>query len=247
MPPASNQSTPDHPRAAAPVGRATGRPTGRPKSRPKSRSKSRIAVGIIVCILLTLSTIACGSSGRELRDPAPGATTPPRKGSSTTAANVVSPDDSSVILRPTGFALSSSDWVADGTIPVGLGCGGADISPALSIDAVPEGTAELLLIASDTSDPSATRWIVAGIPIATTAIAAGTIPAGAIAVVNAAGTTAWVGPCPPKGISTTFQVRLYALRTPTGITDASQAASVTTALTTATQAAVLRGTYTRPN
>ena len=210
----------------------------------------RALPGLLACALLTVTVFgatACGSSGRELRDPAPGATAPPRKnGSTTTAANRVTADDSSVILRPSSFSISSPDWTPDGVIPGGLGCAGGDTSPALAITGVPDGTAELLLIASDTSDPASTRWIVAAIPASTGSIGAGTIPAGAVALINSTGTADWAGPCPERGSSTTFQLRLYALRTTSGITDQNQSSSVTTALTTASQAAVLRGSYSRP-
>ncbi len=201
----------------------------------------------LACVALVTVISACGTSGRELRDPAPGATAPPRRTSSTVSANnQIGTDDSSVVLRPTGFTLAAPGWAADGVIPVGYGCGGADLAPSLTISGVPDGTAELLLIASDTSAPGSTRWVVAHLPPTITAIDPGALPAGSFAVTNSTGTPAWAGPCPQPGASTSFQLRLYALRTPSAISDASAASAVTTALTTASSAAVLRGTYTRP-
>jgi len=204
-------------------------------------------LGFMVCMLLGLSSAACGTSGRELRDPVPGATAPPRRTSTTSSGNVqITPEDSSVVLQPSGFTLGSPSWPADGPIPLEFGCGGDDIAPPLTISGVPDGTAELLLVASDVDVRSRSRWIVAGIPITTTSIGQGVLPPGAVAVVNSTGSTSWAGPCPTPGSSTTFQLRLYALRTPSGITAASDSPAVTVALTAATQAAVLRGTYTRP-
>jgi len=215
--------------------------------RRRTRRLARVALGLIACVLLGIGSAACGTSGRELREPAPGATAPPRRSSTTISNNNrVAPDDSNVVLRPTGFSLSSPAWLADGVIPMDFGCAGSDTAPPLTIAGVPDGAAELLLIASDVDVRSDTRWIVAGIPITTTSIAQGVLPPGAIAVVNSTGSTSWAGPCPTPGSSTTFQLRLYALRTPSGITAASDSPAVTVALTTATQAAVLRGTYTRP-
>jgi len=219
----------------------------KPRVLPRNSRRGRVVLGFIACMLLGLSSAACGTSGRELRDPAPGATAPPRRTSPTTSGNIqVIPDDSNVVLQPSGFTLGSPSWPADGAMPLEFGCGGGDIAPPLTISEVPDGTAELLLVASDVDARSQTRWIVAGIPITTTSIAAGALPPGAVAVVNSTGGTSWAGPCPTPGSSTTFQIRLYALRTPSGVTAASDSPAVTVALTTATQAAVLRGTYTRP-
>jgi len=206
-----------------------------------------LVLGLVACTLLGLSSAACGTSGRELRDPAPGATAPPRRTSTTSSRNVqVIPDASGVVLQPSGFTLGSPSWPADGAIPMEFGCAGDDIAPPLTISGVPDGTAELLLVAFDVEARTQPRWIVAGIPITTTLIGQGALPSGAIAVVNSTGSTSWAGPCPTPGSSTTFQLRLYALRTPSGVTAASDSPAVTVALTTATQAAVLRGTYTRP-
>jgi phosphatidylethanolamine-binding protein (PEBP) family uncharacterized protein len=219
----------------------------KPRVPPSTSRRGRVLLGFIACMLLGLSSAACGTSGRELRDPVPGATAPPRRTSTTSSGNVqVIPDDSNVVLQPSGFTLGSPSWSADGEIPLEFGCGGEDIAPPLTISGVPDGTAELLLIATERDARSRTRWIVAAIPIATTSITQGVLPPGAVAVVNSSGSASWAGPCPTPGSSTTFQLRLYALRTPSEVTAASDSPAVTVALTTATQAAVLRGTYTRP-
>ena len=215
--------------------------------RRRTRRLAPVALGLIACVLLGIGSAACGTSGRELREPAPGATAPPRRSSTTVSNNNrVAPDDSNVVLRPTGFSLSSPAWPADGAIPMDFGCAGSDTAPPLTIAGVPDGAAELLLIASDVDVRSDTRWIVAGIPITTTAIGQGALPPGAVAIVNSTGSTSWVGPCPDAGSSVTFQLRLYALREPSGLTDSSDSAAVTQAITKATQAAVVRGTYSIP-
>jgi hypothetical protein len=187
---------------------------------------------------------ACGTSGRELRDAAPGATAPARRNTSSTNANQVL-GTGEAVLRPTGYTLSSAAWADGGTIPAQFGCGGADVSPPLAISGVPEGTAELLLVATDVAQPTAPRWIVAGIAPSTTAIDQGATPSGAVEVTNATGSTRWAGPCPDPGSSLTFQLRLYALPQRSGLAQGSGPTSIQPVIATATAAAVLRGIASR--
>jgi phosphatidylethanolamine-binding protein (PEBP) family uncharacterized protein len=195
-----------------------------------------------MCVL-----VACGTSGRDLRDPAPGATAPPRKGAVTTSTtgNQVSSDPNSAVIRPTGFALSAVDWSPDGAIPASYGCAGGDVAPSLSISGVPAGTSELLLVATDVAKPTEYRWIIAAIAPTTVAITPDSLPSGAVEVSNSTGSVAWAGPCPTQGSTMTFQLRLYALSAPSGLSAAAGPAGVLDVLPNATQAAVLRGVYTR--
>jgi hypothetical protein len=188
---------------------------------------------------------ACGTSGRALRDPAPGATAPPRKAATTTSktGNQVIADSDNAVIRPSGFTLSAGDWLPDGNIPAPYGCAGIDVAPSLTISGVPAGTAELLLIATDATRPGEYRWIVAGLAPTTAALTPAALPSGAIEVPNSTGTTTWSGPCPAPGSTMNFQLRLYALSAPSGLTTASGPTGVRDVLPNATQAAVLRGDY----
>jgi len=193
-----------------------------------------------MCVL-----VGCGTSGRDLRDPAPGATAPPRKAATTTSktGNQVFADSDNAVIRPTGFTLSAGDWLPDGMIPIQYGCAGIDVAPSLTISGVPGGTAELMLIATDATRPGEYRWIVAGLAPTTAAINPAALPQGSIEVSNSTGSTAWAGPCPAPGSTMNYQLRLYALSAPSGLTTASGPTGVRDVLPNATQAAVLRGDY----
>lgn len=203
-------------------------------------------VGVLAVVALTMCLIAaCGTSGRELRDPAPGATAPPRKGATSTTRNQVVADPEAAMIRPTGFTLAAADWSPGGAIPVRYGCAGAQVAPSLSVSGVPAGTAELLLIATDVSEPTVYRWIVAALPATTVEITPDALPPGAFEIPNSTGSTSWAGPCPAAGSTVQFQLRLYALRDPSGLIAASGPSAIAGVLPDATQAAVLRGSYSR--
>ncbi|MBU6328514.1 MAG: YbhB/YbcL family Raf kinase inhibitor-like protein [Acidobacteria bacterium] len=183
--------------------------------------------------------LGCGTSGRTLRDPAPGATAPPRSSPTSRPANQVLPDNA--VIRPAGFSLSSVQWPADGPIPRSSTCAGADSSPQLILSGAPEGTAELLLVATDTAAPTRARWIVAGIAPTATDIPAGTIPDGAVAVINATGSAAWSGPC-PRTAPISFQIQAFALPRISGLTATSTQSAVDAAIAGAIASVTLRGT-----
>lgn len=203
-------------------------------------------VAVLAVVALTMCLIAaCGTSGRELRDPAPGATAPPRKGATSTTHNQVVADPDAAVIRPTGFTLAAVDWSPDGAIPPRYGCAGAQVAPTLSVSGVPAGTAELLLIATDVAEPTVYRWIVAALPATTVEITPDELPPGAFEIPNSTGSTSWAGPCPVPGSTMQFQLRLYALAEPSGLTAASGPSAIPTVLPDAMQAAVLRGSYSR--
>lgn len=203
-------------------------------------------VGVLAVTALTMCLIAaCGTSGRELRDPAPGATAPPRKAATSTTRNQVVADPDAAVIRPTGFALTAADWSPDGAIAARYGCAGEQVAPSLRVSGVPAGTAELLLIATDVAEPTVYRWIVAALPATTVEITADALPPGAFEMTNSTGSTSWAGPCPTSGSTVQFQLRLYALADPSGLTAASGPSAIAGVLPDAMQASVLRGTYTR--
>lgn len=115
-------------------------------------------------------------------------------------------------------------------------CNGDDINPALDISGVPVGTRSLVLIVDDPDapDPAAPsvvweHWIVWNIDPGTSAIAAGSIPAGAVQGTNSWGRTEYGGPCPPIGTHRYF-FKLYALDTDLALGTTSIKADVEAAM-----------------
>jgi len=116
----------------------------------------------------------------------------------------------------------ASDAFEDGKpIPRKYTCDGADRSPPLHWQAVPEGTASLALIVDDPDAPSGTwnHWLLYNMPPATQAVGEG-VPAtaalgdGSRQGTNDFGKVGYGGPCPPPGSTHRYQFRLYALSAP---------------------------------
>ncbi len=191
-----------------------------------------------MALLLVVGALlaACGTSGRTLRDPAPGATAPPRKTTTTVAAVDTTP--------AVPFSLSSEAWAPGGEIPARFTCDGEDVSPPLTISGVPAGTAEVVLTVNDPSALGYELWAVAGIAPDTTEIPEGGVPAGATELTNDSGTRAWHGPCHSGG-TRSYDVTAYALPAPSGLGPDSTPPAVAAAVAAATATAVLTGTYTR--
>jgi len=113
---------------------------------------------------------------------------------------------------------------ADGAeIPRQYTCDGADLSPALRWEGVPEGTRSLVLIVDDPDapDPAAPKmtwvhWVIYDIPPSVVALPEGadaaSLPPGARQGLNDWKREGWGGPCPPVGRHRYF-FKLYALDT----------------------------------
>lgn len=163
---------------------------------------------LIIASLLLLA--ACGSSGTDLRDPPPGATSP-RPTSSTTQV-------------PTSlvgvFSLSSPSFTPGAELPVRSTCNGADRSPALTWASVPEGTAELALVVSSPSETGMdVHWILTGIDPTSAGTGEAALPLGAGEGPNSSGGTGWSGPCPAQGEAGQVNFTLYALSEPPALAD----------------------------
>ncbi|MGZ8755950.1 MAG: YbhB/YbcL family Raf kinase inhibitor-like protein [Acidimicrobiia bacterium] len=131
----------------------------------------------------------------------------------------------------------TSPTFADNTpIPDRFTCRGDDISPPLDITGVPEGAESLVLIVDDPDapDPAAPKvvwehWVMWNIAPETSAIAAGTVPAGAVQGTNSWGRPGYGGPCPPIGTHRYF-FKLFALDTTLALSTTSIKADVETAM-----------------
>jgi Raf kinase inhibitor-like YbhB/YbcL family protein len=118
--------------------------------------------------------------------------------------------------------ILKSDAFEDGhEIPRKYTCEGEDISPGLTWEGLPEGTASLVLIVDDPDapDPAAPRmvwdhWVLYNIPPTANGLAEGvlpeSLPQGCTEGINSWGRTSYGGPCPPVGRHRYFH-RLYAL------------------------------------
>ena len=105
--------------------------------------------------------------------------------------------------------LSSPAFSHNGYIPKKFTCEGEDVSPALNLEGIPEGTKGLVLIVDDPDATAKTwvHWIVFDIPPASV-IEEGVIPG--VQGENDFGRLDYGGPCPPSGTHRYF-FKAYAL------------------------------------
>ena len=115
--------------------------------------------------------------------------------------------------------ITSSAFEDGGLIPAKYSCDGADISPPLQWDAVPEGTKSVALICDDPDAPMGTfvHWVIFGLPAETKELAENipsdeTLPNGAKQGTSDFGRIGYGGPCPPSGTHRYF-FKIYALDT----------------------------------
>ncbi len=124
------------------------------------------------------------------------------------------------------LTLSSPVFADGGEIPAKHTCEGADVSPPLAWQGLPEGTRSLVLIVDDPDapDPKAPKltwvhWVLYNIPATAVGLpenahAAG-LPDGTQAGLNDWKRPGYGGPCPPIGRHRYFH-KLYALDTVLG-------------------------------
>jgi Raf kinase inhibitor-like YbhB/YbcL family protein len=207
-----------------------------------SRRPSSVLLALLAVTVVTVLAAGCGTSGRTLRDPKPGATAPPRKGASTTSSTA-----GAAVQAVPGAALSISTtaWTAGGEIPRRFTCDGQSVSPPLTISGAPEGTVELVVVVSDQDAGGFLHWVVAGVPPGTPSFPQGGLPAGAIEAPNAGGGVGWFGPCPPAGATHTYDFTVYALTAASGLSASSTQEQLDAALETSSSTAAMTGTYTR--
>lgn len=116
--------------------------------------------------------------------------------------------------------LTSTDFQANGAIPVQFTCDGDDISPKLSWRYAPPETESFVLTMRDPDAPKAggfTHWIVYNIPASVGHIDRNVPKQPAVAGLglqgkNDAGEIGYMGPCPPSRRHRYF-ARLFALNT----------------------------------
>ena len=137
----------------------------------------------------------------------------------------------------------TAPWRDGGPIDARYTCKGANVSPALSWTAAPEGTQEIAITLID-QDASFDHWTMAGIKPDVTSLAENTPPEGAVAALNGSGTTAYTGPCPPAGTTHTYRITVHYLDRALLLSSGGTAAAMRTAIDDATIAtAQVTGTF----
>jgi hypothetical protein len=115
--------------------------------------------------------------------------------------------------------VTSSAFQDGGLIPGKYTCDGADVSPPLQWDTVPEGTKSIALICDDPDAPMGTfvHWVLFNLLAETRQLAEKvpadkTLPSGARQGTSGFGRVGYGGPCPPNGTHRYF-FKVYALDT----------------------------------
>jgi Raf kinase inhibitor-like YbhB/YbcL family protein len=99
-------------------------------------------------------------------------------------------------------------------IPAQYTCKGQNVSPPLNILGAQKAAKTLVLIMHDPDAVGSdfTHWLMWDIPTSTEAIAANSVPVGAVQGLNDGGGKQYTGPCPPAGTGVHhYKFELYAL------------------------------------
>lgn len=204
-----------------------------------------LSAGVTVAALLLLA--GCGTDGRDLAEPAPGATAPPLATSTTTppsgaAGPELGPEaGSNADGEPAdAIVVTSAAFTDGGVIPERHSCTGADLPPALAWTGVPPGTAELIVLVTDLTAGEgggfAFHWAVAGIDPVVVGLSEDGVPEGAVEG------RSWSGPCVPEGEVHEYSFAVHALPRPSGLDEGATATQVAAAAE-GTPAGVLHGFY----
>ena len=102
---------------------------------------------------------------------------------------------------PGDLEVTSPAFPEGGEIPVEFTCDVDEASPPLVWAGVPDGTAELAVIATDPDAPGGTfvHWVLLHVPATITSLEAGAAPGETAVGENSSGEAAYAGPCPPEG------------------------------------------------
>ena len=118
-----------------------------------------------------------------------------------------------------GIEVTSDAFEDGGMIPAKYTCDGADVSPPLKWEAVPEGTQSIAIICDDPDAPMGTfvHWVLFNLPGQRRELAENfpddeTLANGTRQGISDFGRTGYGGPCPPSGTHRYF-FKIYALDT----------------------------------
>ena len=141
--------------------------------------------------------------------------------------------------------LTSTAFTHGEAIPARYTCDGADVSPPLAIEDIPQAAICLALIMDD-PDAAGTwdHWVAYDIPVTAT-VAEGAAPLGTSGR-NSWRQTGYGGPCPPSGRTHRYFFRVYALKARLGLREGAGKKQVLDAMQGHVLAeATLLGRYSR--
>ncbi|MDZ7733090.1 MAG: YbhB/YbcL family Raf kinase inhibitor-like protein [Acidimicrobiia bacterium] len=148
------------------------------------------------------------------------------------------PGTTAAILTLTSPAFADGD-----PIPDEYAAAGRDRVTTAVVVRGPPDTEELAFSIVDPDADNFVHWIVAGIDPATTGIAAGEVPDGAVQAMSNFGEPRYAGPAPPPGPRHTYLFTLYALPEPSGITHGMASDEPSESSTTARPRPPTRGEF----
>jgi len=122
------------------------------------------------------------------------------------------------VTAPDVISVTSTAFADGKPIPARFTCDGANTSPPLAWDGVPEEAEALALVVDDPDAPRGTfvHWVVLDIPTETRGVDESRVPGGATQAKNSAGRASYFGPCPPSGTHH-YRFTVYALSSTTGL------------------------------
>ncbi len=148
---------------------------------------------------LLLLNGGCGTKAQQAQTPESG---------SASAAQVMAAQ-----MRITSTAFKNEE-----AIPKQFSCEGDNISPALSWVGAPKSAKSFALVLEDPDAPRGmfVHWVIYDIPPSETGLAehfplSDTLVNGTLQGKNGAGSTGYIGPCPPSGKPHRYYFRLYAV------------------------------------
>jgi Raf kinase inhibitor-like YbhB/YbcL family protein len=197
---------------------------------------------IVLAVAILLLAGACGTSGRAMQTPVPGATGPTRRPDVTTTTVA----GANTLVTTSLFTVTSSAFAPGAQLPKASTCDGAGTALPFTWANVPAGTVELALAVTDPDADNYVHWFVTGIDPTLSALVPGALPKGAVELASTAGTATYAPPCPPAGETHTYDITLYALSTKSGLTAASPTQDALVQVASGAKGtAVLTGDYTR--
>lgn len=127
--------------------------------------------------------------------------------------------------------LTSPAFLHNEKIPSKYTCDGANFSPLLRFEKIPQDSKSLVLICDDPDAPMGdwVHWLIWNIDPATTEIPENFSPTDAIQGTTSFGNIGYGGPCPPSGVHRYF-FKLYALDTTLDLPPSTQKADLETAM-----------------
>ena len=109
-------------------------------------------------------------------------------------------------VQKMSITVTSTAFEAEGMIPAKYTCDGANVSPPLAFEGIPDGSKSLVLISDDPDAPAGTwvHWVLYNLPPETRQLPEKMpvdekLPSGASHGVTDFGRFGYGGPCPPRG------------------------------------------------